>query len=417
MEQILEQLINDGAIDTATEIHLVEQFKEADVEMQMEVLESLMDVGYVQLAANLAQHVSVNDNGEMNYTLAELAFLQGDMDGAILYTSNIDKSSDIYIKALILEAEVYANLDLPDVSERKLKEMRHYVSDTLLADLFLAEFYYNQENYEEAYQLYARLIESPEYGDKVDSTKFASLSYALGEYETALEFFQKVLHPEAMSELQIIEYSDLLLHKEKEEEAIRLLTMYIAENAYNVPSARIRLGQLWIYKEDMEAAKKCIHQGLEYHPENTQLLLFDALIAKKENNMYRFEQQLYKVLANHPENTTALRELVEYKFKQEAYAEIEQLINQLESQGEYDIVYEWYKARLLSVKGHDQKALVAYRELFAEMKTNEQYLNEYAVLANEFDEEKELKQIVISAIEQDIKLQHMELYKEVLSIE
>lgn len=417
MEQILEQLIQDGIIDTATEIHLHEQFQSADEDMQVEVLEALMDLGYIQLATQLAQHVAASAHPEMNYTLAELAFLQGDMDGAILYTSNIDKESDIYVKALILEAEVYANLDLPDVSEKKLKELRHYVEDEPLADLFLAEFYYSQENFEQAYYLYTKLTERSDYADKVDSAKFASLSYAIGEYETAYTFFQKVMHPEAMTELQIIEYSDLLLNSEKIEEAIQLLEQYVAENPYHIPSVRVRLGQLFIYQEQLDRAKACIQKGLEYDAENSQLLIFDALIAKRENNMYRFEQQLYKVLENHPENIGALRELIDYKFAQEAYADIEQLLIQLETLGEYDVVYGWYKAKLMSVKGHDAQAFDLYMNIFEEMRSNSQYLQEIAVLANELDEKHALRKIITSAIEHDLELEHLELYKEVLAIE
>lgn len=417
MEQILEQLIQDGTIDTATEMHLAEQFKIADMDSKVEVLEALMDLGYIQLASQLSQTVMGSEHPEMNYTLAELAFLQGDMDGAILYASNVDKGSDVYVKSLILEAEIYANLDLPDVSEKKLKEMRHYVDDAPLADLFLAEFYYSQENYEQAYQLYVKLIDDPEYADKVDQAKFASLSYALGAYETALECFQKIMHPEAMTELQIVEYSDLLLHNDKVDEAIDILSHYIEENPYHIPSVRVRLGQLFIYKDQIDKAKSCIQQGLVYDEENAQLLLFDALIAKRENNMYRFEQQLHKVLLTHPENTGALRELVEYKFAQGAYDEISQLIAQLESYGEYDVMYEWYKAKLLSVKGHDTEAFTAYQVIFDEMRSNGQYLNEYAVLANELNQHEALRDIVMSAIERETELEHLNLYKGVLGIE
>lgn len=417
MEQIIEQLMYDGAIDSATEIHLIEEFKVADIDMQVETLEALMDLGYIQLASQLVQNIDASESSEMNYTLAELAFLQGDMDGAILYTSSVEKNSDVYVKALILEAEIYANLDLPDVSEKKLKEMRHYVDDAPLADLFLAEFYYSQENYEQAYHLYAKLVDEPDYEDKVDNAKFASLSYALGEYETALTFFQKVIHPETLSELQVVEYSDLLLQSEKEEEAISILTHYVDENPYHIPNVRIRLGQLWIYKDNLEKAKACIQQGLVYDDENSQLLLFDALIAKRENNMYRFEQQLHKVLVNHPENIGALRELIDYKFSQEAYEEIAQLIAQFESLGEYDVVYEWYKAKLLNVKGHDSDAFTAYQEIFDDMQTNSQYLNEFAILANELSKNDVLRMIVVSAIEHETELEHIELYKEVLSID
>lgn len=417
MEQILEQLIHDGAIDTATEIHLSEAFVKADTDLQVEVLDTLIDLGYIQLADQLGARVVDNEHPEMNYTLAELSFLKGDMDSAILYASNISKESDVYVKALILEAEIYANLDLPDVSEKKLKEMRHYVADAPLADLFLAEFYYDQENYDQAYRLYAQLIEDDEYGDKVDSAKFASLSYALGEYQTALEFFQKVMHPETLLESQIIEYSDLLMQEEKVDDAIALLKHYVAENPYHIPQVRMRLGQLFIYTEHMQDAKICIQQGLEYDDENAQLLLFDALIAKRENNMYRFEQQLYKVLLHHPENIAALRELVEYKFKQEAYADIEMLLQQVESQGEYDITYEWYKAKLKSVEGHEAESFAMYASIFSDMQTNEHYLNEYAHLANTLNENERLREIVIFAIEREIALNHMALYKEVLSID
>lgn len=416
MEQILEQLIHEGAIDTATEIHLHEQFQSADDEMKVEVLEALMDLGYIQLASQLSQYVPTTPTPEMNYTLAELAFLQGDIDGAILYASNVDKGSDIYVKALILEAEIYANLDLPDVSEKKLKELRHYVEDEPLADLFLAEFYYSQENFEQAYYLYTKLTENPDYADKIDSAKFASLSYAIGEYETAYTFFQKVMHPEALTELQIVEYSDLLLNSDKVDEAIMLLTQYIDENPYHISNVRVRLGQLFIYKGQVDQAKRCIQQGLEHDSENSQLLLFDALIAKRENNMYRFEQQLYKVLENHPENIGALRELVDYKFEQEAYDDIEQLLTQLETIGEYDVVYEWYKAKLLSVRGHDTDAFTLYMSVFDDMQSNNQYIQEAAILANELDEIEALRKIVVSALEREIELEHIELYKEVLSL-
>lgn len=417
MEHIMEQLLTEGAIDTATEIHLSEQFQLSDVETQTEVLETLLDTGYLQLATTLSEQVQNLENPEMNYIRAEIAFLHGDMDGVILHTDNIGKESDIYVKALILEAEAYANLEMPDVSERKLKEMRHYLEDSSLADLFLAEFYYEQENYDAAYNLYAKLVDDKEHADKVDSAKFASLSYALGEYETALEYYEKVLHPEVMSELQMVEYSDLLLHVEKIDTAITVLEHYIAENTMYVPNARIRLGQLWIYKEQSDKAKAVIQQGLMHDAENAQLLLFDALLAKRENNMYRFEQQLYKILENNPQNVSALRELVNYKFTQEAYEDIEALIRQLETQGEYDVLFDWYKAKLESVRGHDTKALEEYAEVFDALKTNEQFLHEFAVLANELNDMEKLKQAVICAIENEMTLEHIELYKGVLSID
>lgn len=63
-------------------------------------------------------------DGELLVSVAECCLDEGMDEKAIEYLEQVDENDDEYLRALILQADLYESLGLTEVAERKLTEAR-----------------------------------------------------------------------------------------------------------------------------------------------------------------------------------------------------------------------------------------------------------------------------------------------------
>lgn len=386
---------------------LITLYNSATIEDKIQIVNLIIDTGYIDIAETLL-NTEENDGAEFLFFRAEVAFFQGENDDAILYLDAIPKDSDVKINATLLEAEIYMNDGLVEVSERKLKSLETMIEDKGIVKLMLAEFYYDQQNYDTAYKYYFDVLTNEEYKDQVDFSKFATVSYEMGEFETALENFEKVKIPEQMEYEQILTYTELLVANEQFDKALALFQDHTKIADYVETGVYVRYIELLLSQDKLENAKKTLDIAQAKDDLNADLYFLRARVAFKELDLYKYEQNLYKVLEIKPQNFDALEMLSELKFKNGAYEEVKNLLSILESHGEYDISYDWMRAKIAVELEDFDEAQTYYNSIFDELKHDVFFLNDYALFNWENRNLEHVEKAIKHALNNELEFETLE---------
>lgn len=90
-------------------------------------------------------------------SLAEIAIENDDIDGAFEYLEKIEPESDNYLESLLVTADLYQVLGIPEVSEAKLLQAKTIAPEEPLITFALAELHFTTNQLGEAINEYGQL--------------------------------------------------------------------------------------------------------------------------------------------------------------------------------------------------------------------------------------------------------------------
>lgn len=117
-----------------------ESSKEDLPEEIFQLADNLFQLGFMEEAQTLYEKLFTEfpEEETLKISLAEIAIENDELDKAFEYLESIEESSDLYAQSLITQADIYQVLNIPEVSESKLKQakksyqMSHYLIYLLL---------------------------------------------------------------------------------------------------------------------------------------------------------------------------------------------------------------------------------------------------------------------------------------------
>ncbi|MDR3156621.1 MAG: tetratricopeptide repeat protein [Lactobacillales bacterium] len=336
------------------------------------------------------------DELEWYLSLAEIAIEEGETDEAFSYLDKIPEESSLYISSLMMQADIYQLLEIPEVSEAKLKRALEIEPDEPLLNLALAEIYYEQGRFQNAISLYALLPEEwlrEETG--VCLYERIGSAYSMdGHFEAAIEFLEKALdQPKANRENILTRLGALYLQMKETERAIQLYSelhsMCPLSSEYILPFARALVSD-----GNLESAHEVIDYGISENPYQVDYYLYASKIAYQKNDKKQAEEYLLRALKL-DEKDMVLLSLLNLYVEQERFNDAVMAYQDME---EENALACWLVAKAYLGLEDYKTANSFFKQALEEYKEDPEFLKEYVFFLREEGKFKEAKAWAILAL-------------------
>ncbi|MFA9556161.1 tetratricopeptide repeat protein [Evansella sp. AB-rgal1] len=322
------------------------------------------------------------DHGELFVFAAECYSEMGKEEEAIEMLLEIKKGDQAFVQAQLLLADIYQSQGLDEVAEQKLLLATEITPNEPILQFGLGEFYLNRGDYSKSIPYFKKVIHQ---GDLLKDEslhinpylRLAEAYSTTGEFEEAITYYEQGLsHKEDLDGL--FGYGYTALQVEDYETSVKQLTkLKELDPNYTTlyPYLAIALRSL----NRLEEAFTTLREGIKKDEYNEDLYLEMAKAQFSAGNMDEGKEYLQKVIAINPSNITAIKELLLFFHQSEDYEGVLELLSFLDEYGEYDPLFERYKAKALYEEDDLENAVKAYEIAVNEFSEDDEVLEEAAL--------------------------------------
>lgn len=370
----------------------------------LDLAEYLERIGFYHQAKRIFSKLAP-DFPQVNLNLATIASEDGELEEAFGYLEKIDSTDSWYVNALLIKADLYQMEGLPDVAREKLVEASR-LSDDPIITFGLAEVDFELGHFTQAIKEYASLDNRDIYEQTGISTyQRIGVSYAsLGKFEAAIEFLQKAIELE-YDESTVFELAVLLYDREEYQKA----NIYFKQLDTLSPDYE---GYEYIYAmslhadHQVDAALLMAQQGLAKNPFDSQLALLASQVSYELHDSKKAEAYLLDAWDKADDLEEIALRLTNLYLEQERYDDILALGDQ-----EWDnVLTRWNIARSYHALEEADKARELYDNLYKDLQSNPEFLEEYIFLLREdgaFELAKQVAKVYLSLVPDDTTMQDL----------
>ncbi|MCJ1974819.1 tetratricopeptide repeat protein [Lactococcus piscium] len=294
-ENVVE-LLHAGQFDQmASEIEKALQVDPA--ELLADLAEYLSMMGFSSESRQVYEAISQENtaNTDIILNLAEMKVDDGDLDGALALLYQVTTTDDNYVAALVMIADLYQLDGVWEAALEKLQEAST-LSDSPLVSFAIAELHYNQANWQEAIDYFAKLSQRQILElTKVSIYQRIGTAYAsLGEFENAEKFLEKSLeinHDDTVL-FELAQISAVLGEHKRAIDYFKQLDALAPDfDGYAYPYA-----QALIEENEFDSAFAVAQDGLSKNPTDVPLLHLTSRIAYALHDLKASETYLVQAL-------------------------------------------------------------------------------------------------------------------------
>ena len=397
-----------SAIEAQDLVQAADWFEKALLEdsdsVLLDLAEYLERIGFYNQAKRIFNKLAP-DFPQVNLNLATIASEDGELEEAFGYLEKIDSTDSWYVNALLIKADLYQMEGLPDVAREKLVEASR-LSDDPIITFGLAEVDFELGHFTQAIKEYASLDNRDIYEQTGISTyQRIGVSYAsLGKFEAAIEFLQKAIELE-YDESTVFELAVLLYDREEYQKA----NIYFKQ--LDTLSADYE-GFEYVYAmslhadHQVDAALLMAQQGLAKNPFDSQLALLASQVSYELHDSKKAEAYLLDAWDKADDLEEIALRLTNLYLEQERYDDILALGDQ-----EWDnVLTRWNIARSYHALEEADKARELYDNLYKDLQSNPEFLEEYIFLLREdgaFELAKQVAKVYLSLVPDDTTMQDL----------
>lgn len=318
-EQMLEAI---GAGDLVeAQLAFEAALKEDQPDVLMQLAGQLMAAGFLEEAKLTLEKLEANfpEEGSILISLAEIAIEDDKTEEAFEYLEKIPKDDNYYVESLLVLADLYQVLGVPEVSEKKIKEAKVILPQEPILDLALAELYFTLDRFQEAVELYQKLNESdlPE-GVSIDDRIGSALSM-LGEFEEAIPYLEKA-NSDEQTDHRLFQLAITYIQIKEREKAIHLLEqLKIINPSYE--GVYLPLASCLLDEERNPEAEAVIAEGLSQNPYSLDLYHLASDNAFRLGKIPDAEEYLRKAIALEEDKEISLMKLANLLLVDERFEE------------------------------------------------------------------------------------------------
>lgn len=374
-ENVVE-LLHAGQFDQmASEIEKALQVDPA--ELLADLAEYLSMMGFSSESRQVYEAISQENtaNTDIILNLAEMKVDDGDLDGALALLYQVASTDDNYVAALVMIADLYQLDGVWEAALEKLQEAST-LSDSPLVSFAIAELHYNQANWQEAIDYFAKLSQR----QILDLTKVSiyqriGTAYAsLGEFENAEKFLEKSLeinHDDTVL-FELAQISAVLGEHKRAIDYFKQLDALAPDfDGYAYPYA-----QALIEENEFDSAFAVAKDGLSKNPTDVPLLHLTSRIAYALHDLKAAETYLVQALdlaELHDETIFLLSNLYLLQADYEAVINLAPLLD------DDHALARWNIAKAYGELEQDTEALAIYDEIDQSvLADNPEFLLDYA---------------------------------------
>lgn len=393
MEEIQKAIRQMEAHKTEDAIKTLTQYlPEADEEERFTIAELYIQWGMLEEAKLVLQELIQRypKEQELKVMMAEIHIDLGEDDEAIELLDQFGPEDEDYLQALVQLADLYQAQGLFEVAEQKLLTAKNVEPNSAIIDFALGELAFSNGEYSKSIPYYENSMHhQPVIGDIEVATRLAEAYAANGEFEQALEFFQKVEedNPDVM-----FRYGFVAFQANRNDIAIHVWEELIEKDPY-FQSVYPHLAQAYdsegMPKEALEMAKK----GLAKDEFNKELYHLAGTLSHRQGEKDKGYQYMREAVALDPGYKEAILFLIENYKADELYENIIDLINELISLGEEDPNYLWELAQAYEEEEKYNEAYEQYKQAYPSLKEDTDFLKSYGYFLVEEGKMSEARQV------------------------
>ena len=374
MLQALEKEDLPGA-----QVALQEALAHDDDDVLFQLGDQLVQIGFLEEAKEVFGKLLTRypGNEEVLLALAEIAAEDDQIDEAFNYIDGIPQDSDYYPQALLLSADLYQMLGIPEVSEAKLEEAAKILPDEPLIQFALAELYTSTDRFADAATIYQILLNS-----KINEVGGIQLEERLGmALSMEGKFEESVPHLEAA--LKDSDSDDLLFHTafvylqlKENQQAILYLQKLRALNPH-YQSTYLYLAQALQEDEQLEEAQEVIEEGIHENPYQVDFYQFASENVYRLKDAKKAEEYLQQALETGEKLDETLYMLSNLYLKEGQYEDVVSTIEQMENPD--DAFAQWNLANAYNQLEEFDEAAVHYKKAAIELDHEPEFMKEYGI--------------------------------------
>ena len=371
-------LLHSGEFDQMA-VELQQAIQTEDTAILADLAEYLAMMGFSQESRQVYDKLTNEalDQTDIILNLAEMKIDDGDLEGALALLYQVDAADENYVAALVMIADIYQLDGVWEAALEKLQEARS-LTDSPLVVFAIAELYYNQSNWQEAINYFAKLSQREIFDlTKVSTYQRIGTAYAsLGEFENAEQFLEKSLEL-AHDDTVLFELAQINAVLGENTRAIAFFK-HLDALAPDFEGYAYPYAQVLIAENEFDQAFAVAKTGLTKNPTDVPLLHLTSRIAYALHDLEAAENYLIQALDIadlHDETVFLLSNLYLLEEDFDAVINLEALLD------DDHALAKWNIAKAYQAQEADEKALAIYDDIAQSvLADNPEFLLEYAQL-------------------------------------
>lgn len=409
-QKMVDALQNDQ-LSEAQEF-LTSALKQDSIDDLYQLSDSLYQLGFLEQTKEILHHLLAQkkDDDEIKVNLAEIAIEEGNELEAIDWLQSIDKTSSVYPQALLVSADYYQVLDLPEVSEQKLLEAQSILENEPVILFALAELHFTMGKYAQAIREYEQLLTMGEEnlaGIHLVS-RLGSAYSALGDWENAIDYLEEAV--EVDDTVDTLFQLGFTYFQVKEYQRANECLYKVKEMDHSYTSLYPYLAKGLDEENQLDKASEIIEEGLLQDKTNYQLYLIGAEVELKRSNQVKAEQYYKLALELDPDNETISLQYTNFLLHQERYEETVEFVQKALTELDADPQLYWNLAVAQNELEEYDAARRAYDKAYPYFDTNIEFLKQYFFFLREEGQIEKSREVGIRYLEfrsDDLEIQEI----------
>lgn len=394
-EQMMAAIQNEDLVQA--QIELNEAIKKDDNDTLAELGEVLLSIGFLEEAKSVYEALTLRLPAEKEaflLPLAEIAIENNEIEEAFEMLEAISKESAYYPQSLLITADLYQILGIPEVSEAKLKEAKSLLPKEPLIDFALAELFFSNQQYSEAHSYYKNLLkeDTQEILGVSIIERIGTLLSMQGEFEEAITYLESALKEKETPE-SLFQLAFVYLQIDENEKAIPLLEK-IRQLDPQYQGVYLYLAEALQKEERIEEAQEVIEAGIAENPYQVAFYHFASENSYRLHDSEKAERFLIDALETGEKEDETRLILSNLYLNEEMYEEAIEAIEGLENS---DHPYALWN--LAQANYHLEEYTLAakyYEEASYLLSEEADFLKEYGLFLREEGRLREAKSMLVN---------------------
>lgn len=398
-EKMLAALKNEDL--TEANLMFEEALKKDDPEILASLAEELQALGFLEEAKKVLEKLVTDFPQEDVFylSLAEIAIENDDIDGAFSYLEKIEPDSENYLESLLVTADLYQVLGIPEVSEAKLLQAKTIAPEEPLITFALAELHFSANQLGEAINDYGQLQKQgiDEIANVSIDERIGSAYSMMGGFEEAIPFLERSLEKEHTSDrLFQLGFTYYQLHDHQKainylQELITLDPQYQSGYYYLADSLK--------EEELLEEALFAAEEGIKENPYQVELLHLASEIAYRLRDSKKAEELLIQAIETGDKTDETLLTLSNLYLNEDQPDKAIEMISQMD---EEDNPYAaWNLAQAYNELEDFDAARTYYKQAYEDLSHEPDFLKAYGVFLREDGQLEQARVVLMSYLQQE----------------
>lgn len=398
-EKMLAALKNEDL--TEANLMFEEALKKDDPEILASLAEELQALGFLEEAKKVLEKLVTDFPQEDVFflTLAEIAIENDDIDEAFSYLEKIEPDSENYLESLLVTADLYQVLGIPEVSEAKLLQAKTIAPEEPLITFALAELHFSANQLGEAINDYGQLQKQgiDEIANVSIDERIGSAYSMMGGFEEAIPFLERALEKEHTSDrLFQLGFTYYQLHDHQKainylQELITLDPQYQSGYYYLADSLK--------EEELLEEALLAAEEGIKENPYQVELLHLASEIAYRLRDSKKAEELLIQAIETGDKMDETLLTLSNLYLNEDQPDKAIEMISQMD---EEDNPYAaWNLAQAYNELEDFDAARTYYKQAYEDLSHEPDFLKAYGVFLREDGQLEQARVVLMSYLQQE----------------